>query len=467
MIVKKRFLPTLGAFIVLAMLLVYANYFETEEKLPPGVQKPVPILGCTDKDIISLTWKNTAEAELKVQYGKEGSRIISPADYPADQGEAEGLLKHFSELRSELIIAENATDTAPYGIDASSPVVLVETATQTVQLTLGSKTEVGGSYYLVRQGDPRVFMVPGYIKGSFAKSLADLRDKRLFSEDFGQASRIVIEDAAGKVELRQNESLSGWEIVAPASYTADGVAVAQMLENLRNLKVSRFVEDKPEDAAGYGFAPYRARILVGNRDNREFAIETGEMSGVDTYVRVMGSEAVHAVLTSELHGVLVDLNGLREKHLDIPALDGLKEMTVADASGSITIERKESGWMVGVQKIAESDVKDFVNSLGRTRVNSFAKPEKLEEYGLKDAEKARSIELAGDRGKLKILVGARKGASLSLLMHDELIDINAEADDAFNQFMNRLRRPPEDVKNVVIDAPAAASGSDVAEEDTQ
>lgn len=464
MIVKKRFLPTLGAFIVLALLLVYANYFETEEKLPPGVQKPVSILGCSDKDIVSLTWRNGAEAELKVKYGKEGSRIVSPADYPVDQGEAEGLLKHFSELRSELIIVENATDTAPYGIDASSPVVLVETATQTVQLTLGAKTEVGGSYYLVRQGDPRVFMVPGYIKGSFARGLADLRDKRLFAEDFGQASRIVIEEAEGKVELRQNESLSGWEIVAPASYAADGVAVAQLLENLRNLKVSRFIEDKPEDAAGYGFAPYRARILVINRDNREFAIETGEMSGVDTYVRVSGSEAVHAVLTSELHGVLVDLNGLREKHLDVPALDSIEEMTVADASGSITIERKESGWMVGVQKIAESDVKDFVNSLGRTRVNSFAEPENLEEYGLKDAEKARSIELVRGGEKLKILVGARKGASLSLLMRNELIDINAEADDAFSHFMHRLRRPPEETKNVVIDPPAATPTSAASEE---
>lgn len=464
MIVKKRFLPTLGAFIVLALLLVYANYFETEEKLPPGVQKPVPILGCSDKDIVALTWKNGNEAELKVKYGKEGSRIISPADYPTDQGEAEGLLKHFSELKSELIIAENATDTTPYGIDASSPVVLVETATQTAQLTLGSKTEVGGSYYLVRQGDPRVFMVPGYIKGSFAKSLADLRDKRLFSEEFGQVNRLVIEDADGRVELRQNESLSGWEIVAPASYPADGVAVAQLLENLRNLKVSRFVEDKPEDAVGYGFAPYRAKILVANRDNREFAIETGEMSGVDSYVRVSGSVAVHAVLTSELHGVLVDLNGLREKHLDVPTLESLKEIRVADASGSLTLECKENGWMLGAQKIADSDVKDFVNSLGRTRVNSFAKPENLEEYGLKDSEKARSIELVSDRDNLKILVGTRKGASLSLLMHDELIDINAEADEAFNQFMHRLRRSPEDVKNVVSGSSEAVSTSDAPEE---
>ena len=456
---KKRFLPTLGAFIALVLLLVYANYFEVEEKLPPGVQKPVPIIGCTDKDIVSLTWKNGGEAELKVKYGKEGSRIISPADYPADQGEAEGLLKHFSELKSELIIAGNATDTAPYGINASSPVVLVETATQTVQLLLGSKTEVGGSYYLVRQGDPRVFMVPGYIKGSFAKSLADLRDKRLFTEEFGQVSRIVIEDAEGKVELRQNESLSGWEIVAPAPYTADGVAVAQLLENLRNLKISRFVEDKPEDAAGYGFSPYRARILVANSYNREFAIETGEMSGVETYVRVAGSEPVNAVLTGELHGVMVDLNGLREKHLDIPSLDSLKEMTVADASGSITLERKESGWLVGARKIADSDVKDFVGSLGRTRVNSFASPENLEEYGLKDAGKTGNIELVSNNGKVKILVGDRKGASLSLLMHDELIDINAEADDAFRLFMHRLRRSPEEVRNVVIETPDATAPS--------
>ncbi len=461
MIVKKRFLPTLIAFLVLAILLVYANYYEIDEILPPGVQKPLSILNCSSSDIVALNWRPGSEDELKVVFNASGSRIIAPGEFRTDGSEAEGLLKHFSELRAELVIAENATDTTVYGIDADSPVVTVETSTQSTQLSLGSKTQVGGSFYLVKKGDSRVFMVPGYISGSFAKTLDDLRDRQFFNEDFGQVVTIKLIADGKVIELKQSESLTEWRIEAPVSLPADGVAVAQMLQNLRNLRVSRFVEDHPTDADGYGFKSPNLKIVATNKDGREFFAEIGEMSGVDTYVRTGGSEAIHAAKTSSINDLRLNLNDLREKHLAVPLMEDATEVTVADASGAITLEKKENGWMVGVEKIAEADVRDFFNSLGRSRVNSFQPQENLDEYGLKDREKCRTVELKGKTAKLMLWLGNRKGASLSLLTENELVDISAELDDAFITFMGRLRRPPEDVKNVMGGNEIATSAIDL------
>ncbi|MDD3148600.1 MAG: DUF4340 domain-containing protein, partial [Candidatus Riflebacteria bacterium] len=247
---KKRFMPTLIAFIVLAFLLVYANYYETDEILPPGVQKPLSILNCSASDIRSITWKKPGEADLKVVFTASESKIVSPAEFRTDDNEAQGLLKHFSELKSELVIAENATDTTAYGINENSPVVVIETSSQTSHLTLGFKTEVGGSYYLKNQADPRVFMVPGYISGSFARRLEDLRDRRFFVDDFGQVVEISMSINGQPLHLKQSESMTEWRIESPVSLPADGVAVAQLLQNMLNLRVSRFVEDRSEDPEG-------------------------------------------------------------------------------------------------------------------------------------------------------------------------------------------------------------------------
>lgn len=448
---KKRFAPTLVAFVTLALLLVYANYYETDEILAPGTQKPLPVLNFKTDDIRSISWKTGDHLELKIVYADGFCKITVPAEFRCDASEADGLLKHFVELKSELIVAENATDTASFGIDADAPVVVIETATETTELKLGMKSAVGNSYYLVKSGDPRVFMVPAYIKGSFSRTLEDIRDRQLFTEDFGQVAAITLESQDGKIELRQNESLSDWRIESPVSLPADGVVIAELLQNLRNIRISRFVEDQPETIEIYGLNRPSLKIQVIAGESREFEFEAGEMSGVETFVRASGSQAVHAVQTSIINDLRLRLTDLREKFLQIPALADITEMTVTDATGSITIEKKDTGWMVGVQKIEDNIIKDFINSLGRSRVNSFENAEKLEDYGLNDREKCRSIELRTDSEKINVWLGMRKGASLSLLVKNELVDISAELDDAFVAFMRRLRRSPEEVKVLVAE----------------
>ncbi len=452
----KRLMPTIGAFIALIVLLVYANYYETDEILLPGVQKPLSMLDCGENDIRSLTWKSDSESELKIVYNAGGSQIVSPGEYRSDKNEAEGLLKHFAELKSELIIAENATDSRPFGIDASAPVVLIETATRTLALTLGSKTEVGGSYYLARQGDPRIYMVPGYIKGAFNKQLADLRDRQFFNEDFGQVVSFIISTGSDTICLKQAESLSEWKIESPVSLSADGEVVAAFLQNVRNLRVSRFVEDRPEDPAGYGFASPNLKIVINNREGRQFVVEVGEMSGVDTYVRAGDLVAIHAAATADINDLRLAVKDLREKHLQVPVLEDLTEISVSDATGSITLEKKQSGWMIGVQKIADTDVKDFINALGRARINDFVdadQPEKKKDYGIDVIERCRSVELTAGPETIHFWLGNRKGASLIIKTDNEVADISAELDDAFVEFLNRLRRPSEEGKSVVSGDP--------------
>jgi len=454
---KKRLMPTAVAFVVLILLLVYANYFETAEQLPPGAQKPESIMGCQAADITSIAWKSAGEILFKLEIASGSSRIVLPRELDADLNEAEGVALHFAELKYEMIVAENATDTAGYGIDENAPTVLIEAGNRSWELVLGSKTEIAGSYYLAKKGDSRVFMVPGYIRGDFNKSFDDLRDRRWFREDFGQIRQISIGMPQSSVELRLGDSYSEWFIDQPASYSADGVAVAELIERLRNLRISNFVTDEPEEDADYGFGQPSLTISVVGNDGRSFTLEAGETAGTEVYVRRTGQKAVHASLVSAVNELKRDVNAFRDKYLALPAQNNLTEITAADASGSITIEHKDSRWLIGDQVVADADIKAFLSSLGKSRIFSFGPLEKLEEHGLHDKNSCRYIDIRESDNRVTLWLGARQGMNLSVMSRTELMLISAEAEDALKMLMYRIRRDQEARLVTTTESPQAAS----------
>lgn len=435
---KKRFLPTLVAFIVLIILLVYANFYETGEILAPGAQKPEPIMGCAASEITSIAWKAADEIQFKLSIASESAQIVIPQTLPADSNEAAGLARHFAELKYEMVVAENATDSSIYGIDSDSPTVVVEAGKRSWELHLGNKSEIAGSYYLARKDDPRVFMVPGYIRGDFAKTVDDLRDRRWFAEDFGQITAVTIAMPESTVELRLGDSYSEWFIDSPASYSADGVAVAELIERLRNLRVSNFIADQPDPAIDYGFASPSLMVSVRNRFGETFAIEVGETAGPESYVRKTGQVAVHASLNSVLDELKRTVDDLRDKYLAIPSHDSITEITVADASASITIERKDKRWLIGDQIVADGDIKVFLGSLAKARIFSFGPLKKLEEHGLQDKEQCGYIDIKEADNRFTLWMGTRQGVNLSVMTKDELILMSSEAEDALELLMHRI-----------------------------
>ncbi|OGK10998.1 MAG: hypothetical protein A2W80_01285 [Candidatus Riflebacteria bacterium GWC2_50_8] len=461
----KRFIPTAVALLILLTLLVYANYFETSDILQPGAQKPEPILGCSAGEITAITWKRPGDESIKLVIASESSKLVLPGELASDKNEADGLLRHFAELKYEMVVAENASDTSGYGIDSDSPTVIIEAGNRSWEIYLGSKSEIGGSYYLAKKDDPRVFIVPGYIRGDFAKSLDDLRDRRWFAEDFGQVDRINITTPESAVELRLGESFSEWFVDQPASYSADGVAVAEIIERLRNLKISRFVDDNPAENEDYGFADPGLVITLSNREGRVFSLETGETAGTETYVRRPGIKPIHASLNSELNELKRNANDLREKYLVMPRHDHISELTVADASASITIERKENQWLIGDQVVADADIKAFLSALGQSRIFSFGKLEKLEEHGLHVKEKCRYIDIKDPDQPLTLWLGVKQGINLSVMDRKELMLISAEVDDALKLLMRRIRS--EQQKTVIVPQNATATESSGARESSQ
>jgi len=179
--VKKRFTTTIITLAIFLILAVYANYYETEKVLPPGIQKPVKIVKCNKNDITAVSWKKNGADKLVIEKTKDSSfKITKPEVFRTEKSEISGIINKLSGLKSEMVVATDTTKVNVFGIATSSPTITVKTSSATIELTLGNKIPVGGSFYLVKKGDNRVFTVPSYIQGIFKKKITDVRSKNIF-----------------------------------------------------------------------------------------------------------------------------------------------------------------------------------------------------------------------------------------------------------------------------------------------
>lgn len=438
---KKKLMPTVIAVVVLLVLLVYANFFEVDDILAPGAQKPEPILNCKASEITAMTWKTPGGEEVKVSINGSDSQILTPAVLRSDKNEIEGLTRHFAELRAELSISDNVEDRKAFGISENSPVVIIEAAGKTTSLTLGNKIEIGNSYYLAKDGDPRIFSVPGYIRPGFYKTLDDLRSKQFFAEEFGQINKIVINNAGQEIELNMSSEYNEWSITKPVTLPAYGAGVAELLEKFQTLRISRFLDDDPQEVSEYGLDKPEFTFSVVNKEGRTFTIEAGKQAGTETHVRVAGEKPVHFVLNSDLNSLKKEAHDLRDPYLSIPAFNDIKEVIVTDATGSITIEKKDNAWMIGIQKVEESSMRNFVKSLGQARIFAFLEEKHKATLGLVDKENLSSVVIRTDSEPFRIWFGSREGANVGLMTEKDIMEVNAEIHDAFKNFMYLIRAP--------------------------
>jgi hypothetical protein len=438
--VKKRFKPTLIAFVVLVILMVYANYFETDEILLPGAEKPEQIVAIAREEVQSVSWKNINDDGLKLEYLKDGkARIVAPKEYEADMEEAEAVLRHLLDLKSEMVIAENSDGAANYGIDEkNSPTISIKTKKEEIELRLGEQMEVGSSYYLSKAGDERIYLVPSLVRGAFMKDLAALREKRAFSEGLGEVVEVKYHDGDGYVELYKSVQ-DAWELAKPLKGGADGAVVDGMLAKLGSLRVERFIEDEPEDLELYGIDSAGITIEVLNGEGRRFKLEVGSMGGSDTYCRV-NDGAVHGFNSLEVSMLKTDLNDFRSKFIELPALSEVTEVAFRDASGSMRLERSGGHWVYESSKVENEVVKEFFTGVSRAKVRRYDTMTALKERGLENRGRARRFDVTAQGVTESWYLGAVEGVNMWVCNDNETVELERSVDTAFERVVSHLRQ---------------------------
>lgn len=178
-------------------------------------------------------------------------RLVTPIDAVADQNEATNTASNLATADVQRVVDEQPKDLAPFGLATPRVTITFRVAGEKTPRTLllGDKNPAGSDLYAKLPEAPRVFLVSGYLEGTFDKGVFGFRDKRVLTFDREKVDRLEV--AAGTASTTVARQADTWSVVAPVSARADFGVIEAVLSRLSNgqMKAITWDPDAPAAAA--------------------------------------------------------------------------------------------------------------------------------------------------------------------------------------------------------------------------
>ncbi|MCL2092910.1 MAG: DUF4340 domain-containing protein [Treponema sp.] len=194
-----------------------------------------------------------------------------------DQEKAEGISWALAGFWAERVVEEDPDDLSIYGLDQPD-VQLTVTAIDGSSLVFyrGDLSPSRTAYYVMQEGDPRVFMVTVSTAEHMTITLEDLQPLYRFPyiPDFEGLSYMQLGTSLGTVEIRPmpnvlpthlGTTFSGFILTAPYQLHrgVDSEFLQEVVESLTNLSIEQVIHDNPPSLAPYGLDnPIRLALIV-------------------------------------------------------------------------------------------------------------------------------------------------------------------------------------------------------------
>ncbi|HOY66947.1 MAG TPA: DUF4340 domain-containing protein [Candidatus Ozemobacteraceae bacterium] len=460
---KKRFFTTGLAIVVFILLFLYANIYEVDIIPEPGKDKPVQLAATANAEVKALTWQTGSGPEIRIESQTSGTErnwaVVKPRAYRADRDVAAGIVQTFSDLQSELTIV--ATETVSYGFGSDSLSLVIETGSGTTALLLGHDAPVGGSVYMQKRGDPNVYVVTNAVAPAFRKTLEDLRDKAIFTENFTDVASVTV--IAGSATIELGRTPTGWDMLAPSKMPADAAEVSSLIYGIHDLKADRFLAETTPESIETSFdkPEYKVVLRTANGTGYEFLVAREE--GGMARVRRSGAGDTFLVNASTLAPLRKDFNALRSKDLpQIPSFE-VKRLEVRVGTETYELSLASDAWKCGDRPVDKSRVEQVVQGYSTGRIQEFLPADAAKDHGLADPKACDRLLLASDKTERVVLFGAVEGPAMTARVEgeDELYRLSTALHDAVKALADHLRTRPEPAApapSAPAPAPAPAPG---------
>ncbi|MBI3038106.1 DUF4340 domain-containing protein [bacterium] len=458
----KRYFPTLIALVTFGILFLYTNIYEIEPIPKEGEDNPVQLSKVSTSLVKSVSWKTPSNEEIKVLAKSEKDKIsfeiVKPSSYHGEESEISGILKNFEDFKSERVISKTATDSSIFGIGTNSPQLSIESASETVTFRLGNDSPVGGSY-LIKVGDPAIYLVSGSVVPAFRKSVNDLRSKNLFFQEdnfsTSDVSFVKLEQASGVFEIKKVKS-GDWEIVSPKKAKADSTEINSIIERMHDLRITSFVSDQILGSNTYGLDKPQGKIAFESSNGNKFEVLIGREENSQIFLKRADQPFVYGVVRADLTMFDKDFNGLRSKVLPQILSSEIKGLSIKTASESYMVQKNASNsWEIKGRIIDSVKVNDLIGAYNSTKIHSFLPWTEGKSQGIENVIDCDRFELISASETRTLVFGKTEGTYVSAALEgqNEVLKLPSHIRDSFNNLLNLLAKPPEPPK--LISSPTA------------
>ncbi len=186
--------------------------------------------------------------EIKVF--KEGeSWFAGDKKYPVDESTAKTLVSEISSIKILETVSSSAADKARYGLDDAAAVTaaLYKDGKLLRTVGVGKASPTAQQTYITVDGGKDIYLSSGAITSDFAKSMDDIRSKKVYSLDIAKVTAATATTPAdGAVSVFRNSEDNSW-------LGGDSSKVSSWISNITSLNVQSWAPENtvlPSEAAG-------------------------------------------------------------------------------------------------------------------------------------------------------------------------------------------------------------------------
>jgi hypothetical protein len=346
---------------------------EVAKKDQPDPKAPPKILAVKEEEVKQIELQRAGEEPTVLVKDDAGKwSITSPAGLPADSSVIASLSGQVTTLAAERLIDDNLTDLAAYGLDPAVVSVKLTMKDGTVHnLRIGGETPDKSSIYASVDGDKHLYGMASFNKDAFNKGARDLREKHLLAFDSAQLSRVEL-NVAGKQPLEFSRAGEAWQILKPRPLRADGLAVDELVRQLKDAEMDVSADDKLAAAAFASGKPHATAKVTTPTGVQTLDVRK---SGDDYYARSSSVAGAFKVTPALGTGVNKALEDFQNKKLFDFAFDDPNKIHYKSKDDDKTFEKNGTDWLSNgrtVDSVAVQSMIDKLRDLSASRLDDVS-----------------------------------------------------------------------------------------------
>lgn len=302
--------------------------------------------------------------------------------------------------------------------------------------------------YVQSGGSDRVHVVGVDFASTLSRPLPEYRSRDVLNVPADEIRRIAVTGRASFTLVRTDEDV--WHLAAPVSAPADTDRAEKLARRLADLRVTRFVTDRPGDLGPYGLTEPLLTVTITARPDKPAApaetqpnitgpatapgedvwrIAFGGRTADRVYARVVEPDRanvfqVDASVVDDLQPDPADLRERRVLEFDTPAV---RRIEVDVPGGKAQLVRSEGEWLMS-RPVAgpanERTVSELLAAMSGLRAERFRTDPLAEEvYGLAHPRGRITLELQGRDEPVALVVGGKSPSG-------EMVGVRRAGDEA-------------------------------------
>ena len=312
-----RGLRSTAVLLVVALGLGAYIYFVESDRPPGGTPEPRDMAFDFESDDITRL-SVTAESGDRTVLEKTDDRwqLVEPFAGAVDVTEMVALSSSLAALEMQRVVAEpeDAADLTAFGLGEPRIEVGVTTTTGTdARLLIGEQTPTGGDLYATVAGSNRVFLISGYLDGTFNKTTFDLRDKTILDFTRDQVDSLEITGTDLAIRLRQVDNR--WSLVHPIEAHADLGVTNGLVGRLSTGQMAAIEAESTDALESFGLDTPRLTVTVGLGSSAATLLIGDATPAGTVYARAAARNLVFTVSESLLTELEQGVDEYRRKNL--------------------------------------------------------------------------------------------------------------------------------------------------------